>query len=81
MTSAAVPSPAESSLLKQAARQIDYYFSEKNYAKDAYLKQVATRSAEHWINLSEILSFNKMRVLMRGNKVEDLVSLIQKQQA
>jgi len=39
---------------------------------------VAERNVDKWINLSEVLSFNKMRVLMRDASVDDLVTLIRK---
>ena len=66
----------EKSLLNQAVRQVNYYFSDKNYAKDKYLKAVAGRNADAWVPLGEILAFNKMRVLMRGSNQDELVEAL-----
>ena len=74
------PQNTPRTLANQAARQVDFYFSDKNYGRDAYLTKVAARDADRFIALSEILSFNKMRVLMRGLETNELVEALQRHQ-
>lgn len=66
------------SLVNQAARQVDFYFSDKNYVRDAYMKDLAGRDPARWVCLSEILAFNKMRVLMRGLDHAELIEALKR---
>ena len=43
--------------------QIEFYFSDSNLSKDAYLKGIIAESEEGWVPLSKFLSFNKYALL------------------
>ena len=59
---------------------MDYYFGDKNYGRDSHLLQVAAKDPERWVAMTEILGFNKMRVLMRGiTKIELIQALVRLQ--
>lgn len=45
--------------------QIEFYFSDSNLSKDAYLKGIIAESEEGWVPLSKFLSFNKYALLHR----------------
>lgn len=44
-------------------RQMEYYFGDKNYAKDKYLKKRASEREDQFISLKDVMSFNQMRKL------------------
>lgn len=44
-------------------KQIEFYFSDSNLSKDAYLKGIIAESEEGWVPLSKFLSFNKYALL------------------
>lgn len=51
--------------MNAAVKQVEFYFSDKNYSRDAYLKQTAAKNEGGWIPLEVITGFNKMKELMR----------------
>lgn len=77
-TEASLQATQSRSLINQAARQVDFYFSDKNYVRDAYMKDLAGRDPARWVDLSEILAFNKMRVLMRGLGHDELIEALKR---
>ena len=42
---------------------MEYYFGDKNYAKDKYLKKRASEREDQFISLKDVMSFNQMRKL------------------
>jgi hypothetical protein len=44
------------------------------------MKNLASQDSQRWIILSEILAFNKMRVLTRGLDHEDFIKALQRHQ-
>jgi len=51
---------------KQIKKQMEYYFGDKNYAKDSFLLKQASLNEDKFISLAEILKFNKMRKLTKS---------------
>lgn len=45
-------------------RQIEFYFSDSNLPRDSFLKGKYLETGEHWVDLSLVLSFKKMRELL-----------------
>jgi len=44
-------------------KQMDFYFSDLNYPRDAFLKSLAAKDTEGWIDLSVIATFERMKNL------------------
>lgn len=51
-------------LMNAAIKQLEFYFSDKNYEKDVYLKKHAA-DRNGWVAVDELMQFNKMRELMK----------------
>ena len=77
------PPPSSSSQLQQLSsaitvkkenikHQIEYYFSTENLCKDTYLRSLFNKS-DGSIQLSQLLSFNRMRMLTNNGKYTNLV--------
>lgn len=47
---------------------MEYYFGDKNYAKDSYLQKEAKQDQEKFIELDKIMKFNKMRQLTKSRE-------------
>ena len=45
-------------------KQVEFYFSDKNFAKDKFLKEETAKSPEQWVNISVLSTFNRMKVLV-----------------
>jgi lupus La protein len=45
---------------------VEYYFSDANFPKDKYLQSRCGSNPERYINLRDIMSFNKMRKLTQS---------------
>ena len=57
----------------QTARQVDFYFGDRNYFKDKYLTQVAEKDDQNWVDLAVLRQFNKMKVLIQGLEEDDIL--------
>ena len=44
-------------------RQIEFYFGDKNYYRDGFLKGLAMQDPQRWVAIAEIIKFNKMSKL------------------
>jgi len=42
---------------------VEFYFSDKNYHKDKFLKELASKDDQRWIEVAELLKFNRMKQL------------------
>ena len=45
-------------------KQVEFYFSDKNFAKDKFLKEETAKSPDQWVNISVLATFNRMKVLV-----------------
>ena len=45
-------------------KQVEFYFSDRNFAKDKFLKEETSKSPEQWVNISILATFNRMKVLV-----------------
>ena len=61
----AVPPPLTPDALRRVAKQIEFYFSDSNLARDAFLRKqlAADPTSEGWVELGLIASFAKIRAL------------------
>lgn len=55
-------------------RQLEFYFSIKSYRRDHYLQRLATQNPEYWIPISELVLFNKMK--MMGATVDNTIEAL-----
>ncbi|EGD77348.1 hypothetical protein PTSG_08444 [Salpingoeca rosetta] len=44
-------------------KQVEYYFSDRNYPRDKFMQETAKKSDEQWIPLSTLLTFNKLKTI------------------
>ena len=59
-TSLPPPSPG---LARRVLKQVEFYFSDSNLPKDLFLKGLYDADLDHWVDLSVIASFKRMREL------------------
>lgn len=52
-----------SSVLSSIVQQVNFYFSDANYARDKFLREQASKNDERWILLSTITSFQRLKAL------------------
>ena len=64
--------------MQSACRQVEFYFSDKNYFKDTYLTSIASKEENRWIEFSEIMQFNKMKVLTAQLTLDQVIEGLQK---
>ena len=55
-------------------RQIDFYFSDKNYFRDGFLKGIANKHPEKFVPIESLLTFNKVKKLC--SSVEEIVQAV-----
>ena len=51
-------------LVAAVKKQVEYYFSDSNFGRDKFLKEETAKTAEQWIHLSVIATFNRMKALV-----------------
>lgn len=56
-------------LERDIIRQIEYYFSESNMRRDKFLNQKAAENEEKWIDISVLLTFNRLKAITEDVKV------------
>jgi hypothetical protein len=44
--------------------QVEYYFSEGNFAKDKFMQAETAKTKEQWVNISVMATFNRMKALV-----------------
>ncbi|CAX43170.1 polysome-associated RNA binding protein, putative [Candida dubliniensis CD36] len=66
------PSPVISVKKESIKHQIEYYFSTENLCKDTYLRSLFDKS-DGSIQLSQLLNFNRMKMLTNNGKYINLV--------
>ena len=64
--------------MQSACRQVEFYFGDKNYFKDTYLTSLANKEENRWIDFSEIMQFNKMKVLTASLTLDEVIAALQK---
>lgn len=47
----------------QIKKQVDFYFSDSNFRKDAFLRSAAEKDAEGFIPIDTLLTFNKLKAM------------------
>ena len=52
-------------MVNAAVKQLEFYFSNANFSKDKFLKELTAKNNERWIEVAEILKFNKMKELLK----------------
>ena len=60
-------------LSKRVLKQVEFYFSDSNLPKDAFLKGLYDADPQHYVDLSTIASFKRMRAL---GPIADLPSIL-----
>mmetsp|Transcript_1619 Transcript_1619/g.2764 ORF Transcript_1619/g.2764 Transcript_1619/m.2764 type:complete len:411 (-) Transcript_1619:75-1307(-) len=50
-------------------KQVNFYFGDANFPKDNFLRGEANKNPEGWVNLSVIMTFNRMKQLSQDVKV------------
>ena len=78
-SSCASPSSSSSGALsaevaKRVLKQMEFYFSNSNLPKDSFLRGLYDADPQHWVELSVIAQFNRMRELL-GDSEEALAAL------
>lgn len=61
-------------MVNAAVKQLEFYFSNANFSKDKYLKELTAKNNESWIQVAEILKFNKMKELLKTIDPIDVMS-------
>ncbi|KAJ7063038.1 hypothetical protein C8F01DRAFT_1131245 [Mycena amicta] len=56
--------PDDESTMQKAARQIEFYFADSNLPYDKFMWTLHTKTAEHWVPISTVASFKRMREYM-----------------
>eukprot|EP01147_Barroeca_monosierra_P003996 gene3997-6446_t len=51
------------SLQDKIIKQVEYYFSDRNYPRDKFMQETAKKDDEQWIPLPTIMTFNKLKAL------------------
>jgi len=60
---------ADSQLLEQIKKQVEFYFSDSNYPKDKFLRAQAALNDEGWVALSVVASFSRTKALSTDIKL------------
>jgi len=74
-------SSLDPSLARRLLQQVEFYFSNSNLPKDSFLRSLYEADADHWVDLSVIASFKRMREFMsesmdESQLLKSLASLI-----
>ncbi|KAJ3864375.1 hypothetical protein EV359DRAFT_41175 [Lentinula novae-zelandiae] len=57
---------AESARKARARRQVEFYFADSNLPYDKFMWQLHTKTPEHWVPISAVASFKRMRQYSSG---------------
>ncbi|KAJ3812456.1 hypothetical protein F5876DRAFT_37369 [Lentinula aff. lateritia] len=57
---------AESARKARARRQVEFYFADSNLPYDKFMWQLHTKTLEHWVPISAVASFKRMRQYSSG---------------
>jgi La domain len=64
------PAPAKggltASMLSKAVKQIEFYFSDSNLPRDKFLLEKVHASADGWVDLGLIATFERMRQILKA---------------
>ncbi|KAJ7684847.1 hypothetical protein DFH06DRAFT_1264287 [Mycena polygramma] len=60
-TSAVKLDPEDAATMQRAARQIEFYFADSNLPYDKFMWTLHTKTPEHWVPVSTVASFKRMR--------------------
>jgi len=60
-------------------RQLEYYFSDKNYKRDHFLQRLAAKDQHSFVDINELLQFNKMKQI--GATLDNVRDALQHYQA
>lgn len=56
-------------LEREIIRQVEYYFSENNMRRDKFLNQKISENEEKWIEISVLLTFNRLKAISEDPKM------------
>jgi hypothetical protein len=71
----ALPTESEK-LAPLIMKQVEYYFSTKNLKNDKFLVQKIQADPNHWVDISVLLTFNRMKVLVPDLIIEPIADAL-----
>ena len=59
----------DTTLLSSIKQQIEFYFNDSNFRKDAFLRTAAKEDADGFVPISVLLTFNKLNKLTKDENI------------